>query len=226
MSRGSENSRSQRGSEHQSSPADPWWGDLEDINEWSDQTHAGERAPGSPMRRIPVSQVRERLRPAMQAVQHRRRGVRVPRFGQLSAHGRRRLIIGGWASIALLGFACSFGVITLNNIVIRRSAELGQLEKQRKDLRSANAMISAEAARLAAPPLVTAKARKQLKMVTPVEMPQFIWQDPRNQTITPQMRRMMERRAARRAARAAARTAQHATVTPASSSLSTTERVQ
>jgi cell division protein FtsL len=202
--------------------ADPWWGDLmgehtseppaavEAPGSASGASRSAERAPGSPLQRIPLPL---RPRSSTPASSSHRKGPRRRSSGRwirrvASRPRSRRAVISALALLIVgVGFACSVGVITLNNVVIKRSAELGRLEKQRKHLRSENALISAEVARLAAPPVVTARARKQLKMVSPEEMPAFIWQDPRNQTITPQMRRRMERRAAQQAARRAARLA-------------------
>ena len=209
---------STRPNEHASS-ADPWWGVIDDEQQPAPEAvRESARQSGAPMQRIPVREVRQRLQPiaeqSSRVVETVRssRAVKRARSMRVSDRARRIMVIASGVLVVLLGFACSFGVITLNNIVIKRSAELGKLEKQRKDLRSENALISADVARLAAPPLVTAKARKKLKMVTPSEMPQFIWEDPRNQTITPQMRVMMARRVANRLARqqAAAEAAQAA----------------
>jgi len=85
------------------------------------------------------------------------------------------------AVVAVL--SCAVGVIMLNNLVIRRSAELGRLENQRRTLRTENAMMAADIAKLSAPPRVAHLARKRLGMQPGEQMATFIYLDPANRPV-------------------------------------------
>jgi cell division protein FtsL len=111
----------------------------------------------------------------------------------------RRLLIGLFTTVVVVtAVACSVFVIMLNNIVIERSAELGELDHKRRELRTENAQIAADIARLSAPPRVRRLAVKRLKMQAAPRMARFIYLDPGNQPMTAARRRLLERRAARR----------------------------
>lgn len=209
-----------------SAPADPWFGDLDAASassstaDWSadddapaverdlaEPLRAARRLAGSPMRRPPLrrsdpdrDQRARELRAQRTSPSPARRA-----WGMVRSHHRfhrtRRLVVGG--GLVALIVACSVGVIMLNNVVIRRSAELGRLEHSRKQLRTENALLGARIARLGAPPRIAALARRRLGMERPVKMPPFIWLDPNNRPITEQDRRRAARRAARRARAAA-----------------------
>lgn len=129
---------------------------------------------------------------------------RVARSERLRRITRRALIF----SVILVAFTCSVGVITLNNLVIRRSAELGKLEDKRRQLRTENALIAGEIAQLSAPPRVARIARKKLGMQPAQTMPPFIYLDPANRPVTDaEVRRRLARAEAAARARREARTA-------------------
>jgi cell division protein FtsL len=86
--------------------------------------------------------------------------------------------------VLLIGTASSVGVIMLNNLVIKRSAELGRLETERRTLRTSNALMGAEIAKLSAPPRITQTARKKLGMVHPPQVAKFIYIDDAHKPVT------------------------------------------
>jgi cell division protein FtsL len=88
-------------------------------------------------------------------------------------------------SIVLTFLACSVGVILINNVVIGRTAELGKLDTQRRELRRDNALLGAEEARLAQPSIVVKQAARKLGMVQAPELPQFIFVEPGSHQLTP-----------------------------------------
>lgn len=107
-------------------------------------------------------------------------------------------LVVGAVGISIVGW--SLGVILLNNIVIQRSAELGSLEKERRILRTENALLSAEAARLSAPPRVIARARVRLGMIENKTMPRFLYLDPANRPAAIQQASAVQTAAAKAAA--------------------------
>lgn len=112
----------------------------------------------------------------------------------------------------VLVVGCAVLVIMLNNVIIKRTNELGELDRSRRQLRTDNALLAAEIARLSAPPRVVRLARKQLGMVPSETMARFIYLDPANQPMTEERRRRIARRA-RRQRRAALLGQQAAQVT-------------
>jgi cell division protein FtsL len=100
--------------------------------------------------------------------------------------------------LIVLMISIAVGVITLNNLVISRSAELGQLDTERRDLRIRNAMLGADIARLAAPPRIVKRARKDLGMAPPDSMASFVYLNPANRSLTPRQRARLEARRERR----------------------------
>lgn len=102
----------------------------------------------------------------------------------------RRLAIRAAVVLAVLTvLACSVGVILINNLVIGRTAELGELDDRRRELRRDNALLGAKAARLSSPDVVFRRATKELGMVRTEEVPQFIWLVPGSHELTPLQRR-------------------------------------
>lgn len=99
--------------------------------------------------------------------------------------------------------ACSVGVILINNVVIGRSAELGELDDARRELRRENALLSARAARLSSPDVVFRRATRELGMVSTDDVPQFIYLVPGSRTLTPWQRRRVAARVQMQQARAA-----------------------
>lgn len=185
--------------------ADPWWGDPQP---------AAVEAPGS------AATARPRRRPA----RRRRTGIGWRLLGLLAAPlvagGRRlrrsprvrRLAVRGAVVLLVLTFlACSVGVILINNVVIGRTAELGELDDRRRELRRENALLGAEAARLSAPFVVFRRAERDLGMVRTSDLPQFIYLDPHSRTLTPFQRARVAAAAERRRRLLAQREAQGAT---------------
>lgn len=99
--------------------------------------------------------------------------------------------------------ACSVGVILINNVVIGRSAELGELDDRRRELRRDNALLSAQAARLSSPDVVFRRATRELGMVPTDDVPQFIYLVPGSRTLTPLQRQRVAARVQRQRAAAA-----------------------
>jgi hypothetical protein len=95
-------------------------------------------------------------------------------------------------------------VILINNVVIGRTAELGKLDTQRRELRRDNAVLGARAARLRARPVIAAKATRKLGMIRTPTVPDFIFLQPGSRTLTDQQIQLTLRRQAAARARAAA----------------------
>jgi hypothetical protein len=99
--------------------------------------------------------------------------------------------------------ACSVGVILINNVVIGRTAELGELDDRRRELRRDNALLGAQAARLSSPDVVFRRASRELGMVPTEDVPQFIYLVPGSRTLTPLQRQRVAARVQRQRAAAA-----------------------
>lgn len=139
--------------------------------------------------------VRRRFRPIRAVVAF------VVHRSRVSYRFRRFTLSLGVLLAVVLSLGCAVGVIMLNNIVIQRSAELGELEHARRILRTENALAAADIARLSAPPRIARRARRDLGMTKSPEMARFIYLDPANRPMTPERRRRIERQAAVQAAR-------------------------
>lgn len=202
--------------------ADPWWGIEEPV--------VPAPAPVQPPRRRASRSRRGRGGTAARAGtgwvllglvlapldMFRRLVQRSPRL--------RRLLLRVVVVLAVLTvLACSVGVILINNVVIGRTAELGRLEDRRRELRRANAVLGAQAARLESPELVRRLATEELGMVPTSEVPQFVYLFDGSRTITPFQRRRIAARAAQRRREAAA-TAQAAAATPTATPEEATSR--
>jgi cell division protein FtsL len=72
----------------------------------------------------------------------------------------------------------ALGVITLNNLVIERSAELGRLDDSRREFRTKNALLSAKIAKLGAPPRIVRIAKKRFGMQPTAHVASFIYLEP------------------------------------------------
>ena len=197
---------------------DPWWGDLESHPVVERVKAAGRKSVITPTRRA--------VRRATPASKPTSLGARVvteiTRSARNSHRFRRAVVVTGIAAIVLFGLTCSVGVIMLNNLVIRRSAELDSLDNSRKKLRTDNAKLSADNARLSAPPRVSALAQKRLGMIPSLKMPEFIFLDPDNNPTQPAGNgRRRRRAAAAAAARANVPTARYQAATGASASSTT-----
>jgi len=169
--------------------SEPWWGAA--LAEPTPSTPAaGRRRPAAAsVKPLPLP-VRILLAPLRWLVQ----------IALRSSFGRRLLRRAVVALAILLVLAGSGGVILLNNLVIGRTAELGELSDRRRELRRDNALLGAEAARLAAGPVVIRRASRELGMVRPAEMPRFTYLFEGSRTLTPlQRRRVMARNARLRA---------------------------
>jgi cell division protein FtsL len=125
----------------------------------------------------PRSTRRRQLTPMQRLMRNRR-------FRTLTRRGVISLMV-----LALI--ACSVGVIALNNLVIKRSAELGRLDDERRQLRTDNALLAADIARLSAPPRITQLARTELGMRPSDQMARFIYLDPANAPPRKQRRQRM-----------------------------------
>ena len=98
------------------------------------------------------------------------------------------------ALVAVIGGAV--GVILVNNLVISRSAELGKLDQERRDLQRDNAILGAKTAKQSANQVVMARAHKQLGMVENPSVPAYIYLEPCSHPLTAAQRASLARRAA------------------------------
>lgn len=153
------------------------WPDVE-----SDDIMPFELEPQAPGGDTPV----KRRRPGATAMQ------------QVLAHHRVRTVTFWLAVLGAVGvvFGIALGTITLNNMVIERSVELGKLDEARRTFRTRNAILSADIAKLSAPPRILRRARKRLKMQPSPEMAQFIYLDPSN---NPRTRKRQQAESAKQA---------------------------
>lgn len=206
------------------SGADPWWG-------------PDERAPA------PVFDERASAPAARGTAPRRRGGERRTGFARVGwlvvgllvapIDVLRRLLVRSprlrsWAIrfVVVLSIltvlACSVGVILINNVVIGRTAELGELDDRRRELRRDNALLGARAARLSSPDVVFRRATRELGMVPTDDVPQFIYLVPGSRTLTPLQRQRVAARVQRQRA-AAAKTAAAKTAARNQATPTTTE---
>ena len=94
------------------------------------------------------------------------------------ARYRRAMIVAMVGACILAAIGCAAGVISLNNVILTRSVELGRLDEARRTYRTDNARMSAEIARLSAPPRIVTQAKRKLGMQTAGEMATFIGLNP------------------------------------------------
>ena len=191
--------------------ADPWWGDDVPASRPA-LDPAAARAGRRPSSSVGSSRPKAgRLRQVvgllltvllLPITMLRRLLARSPRLRWLAT--RLAVVL---AVVAVL--ACSVGVILINNVVIGRSAELGELDERRRELRRDNALLAAEAARLSSPDVVFRRATRELGMERTQDVPQFMYLIPGSHALTPWQRQQRADALARK--RAAAR----ATATPA-----------
>ncbi len=151
------------------SDADPWWSAMSEsaaaIRPDRDLNVSQAVMPNFESRR----NARRRRREASLKV----RIFRSKKFRQI----RKRTMIALMLATFVSGCV---SVIMLNNLVISRSVELGELDSERRELRTDNALLSAEIARLSAPPRVAKEARKKLGMQPSPVMARFIYLDEAN----------------------------------------------
>ncbi|MBC7644282.1 MAG: cell division protein FtsL [Thermoleophilia bacterium] len=203
---------------------DPWWGDLDPQRVAERVTTVTGDAPITP--RAPA---RRPVRAPRSTGGGKSFGARVATEISRSArnnHRFRRIMVATVITlIVIFGLSCSVGVIMLNNLVIRRSAELDSLDTSRKKFRTDNAKLSADNARLSSPPRVTALARKRLGMIPAMKMAQFIFLDQDNSPAAPvrnrRRRLLLQRERAAEAARVNATTARYQEATGSTSTPTT-----
>lgn len=173
---------------HHQSDADPWWGEppparADAVVPPADGRGRGRRAPrerdglGWTLLRLLVAPMRLAGARIRQSPRMRRLGVRL--------------------AVVMLVFAflaCSVGVILINNVVMGRTAELGELDDRRRELRRDNALLGAKAARLSASAVVRRRAERDLGMEPARELPQFIYLDPGSRRLTPLQRQRVANR--------------------------------
>jgi hypothetical protein len=187
--------------------ADPWWGEPE-------PTVAA--APGV---EVPV-RGRRRVRRARSGLGWTLLGLAVAplllltRFVARTPRLRRAFLRLVLVAVVLLFLAGSVGVILINNVVIGRTAELGKLDSQRRELRRDNAILGAESAKLLQPNVVFSRAAKDLGMKRSPTLPQFVYIDPSSHQLTQYQRNLRAARRAR-AVQGTAATAAPATTAPA-----------
>lgn len=133
-------------------------------------TRAGARGRGAGRRAVPAVT--------------RTRGLveRAIALADADARYRRAMIIAMFGVCILTAVGCAAGVIALNNVILTRSVELGRLDEARRTYRTDNARMSAEIARLSAPPRIVTQAKRKLGMQTAAEMATFIGLNPEERT--------------------------------------------
>lgn len=176
--------------------ADPWWSDPQPTLADVDVPQA------APRRR---RQVQTRTSPGWTILRLLVAPLRIV-AGHASRSPRvRRLALRLAVVLVVVTFlACSVGVILINNVVIGRTAELGELDDRRRELRRENALLGAESAQLSAPPVVVRRAERDLGMVRAHDLPQFIYLVPASRALTDFQRMRVASRAERLRLRAAA----------------------
>lgn len=162
--------------------ADPWWGEELPLPAETRPTRPPAAAP--PRRHWTIAVLRW---PVAFAAGRVRRSPRLRR-------AFTRLVV-TLVAVSIVGGAV--GVILLNNVVIRRTAELGELDDRRRELRRENAVLAATASRLSAPPRIVNSARTRLGMAQAAQMPKFIYLDGCSRTLTPLQRQRVAARATR-----------------------------
>lgn len=174
------------------SKADAWWDDLisdERAARSVMQSPVVAVATGGPSEEGPTRMRVPRIRDMIGSVL---RLLPLPgtRRGRRQRHERRRLSAVALIAIVLLtGSICSVGVIMLNNVVIKRSAELGRLETERRTLRTENALLAADIAKLSAPPRIAQIARKKLGMTAPASIASFMYIDESHKPVSDEWKR-------------------------------------
>lgn len=122
-------------------------------------------------------------------------------FGRLLRRSPRlRRVVMRLAVVAaiLAVLTCSVGVILINNVVIGRTAELGELEDRRRELRRDNAVLGAQAAGLETPGIVYRRATRDLGMVRTENVPEFVYLYDASRMLTEHRRRRLAAAAAKR----------------------------
>lgn len=177
-------SSSMRRSGREDIDADPWWGD----GAAQPATTTAKARPRTPRtgRRTGIGWIL--LGIVVAPLDLLRRLVR------RSPRVRRLLVRVAVLGVILVILACSVGVILINNVVIGRTAELGELDDRRRELRRDNAVLGARAARLEAAEVVYRRA-KELGMVRTGEVPEFVYLYDASRTLTNRQRLRVAQRA-------------------------------
>lgn len=182
--------------------ADPWWGDADlsgtplvirepVATDPLVAPRARTRTRGR-RRRIPVW-VRMLVLPIVLV------GAAFRRWPRLRRIALRLALVGAVMAVV----SGSVGVILLNNVVIRRTAELGKLDEERRELRRDNAVLGANAAKGSSQATVVRRAQR-MGMVRSGVAPTYTYLDPASAELTPALRAKRAQIAAARRARAAA----------------------
>lgn len=122
-------------------------------------------------------------------------------FGRLvrrSPRLRRIMVRLAVVAAILVVLTCSVGVILINNVVIGRTAELGELEDRRRELRRDNAVLGAQAAGLETPGIVYRRATRDLGMVRTESVPEFVYLYDASRMLTEHRRQRIAAAAAER----------------------------
>lgn len=178
--------------------ADPWWAD--DAPVVAAPVPSGDSAAARPAR--PRRRTERSVRPLwlrLLTLPLTLLGTwirRSPRLRSLLL----RLVVVGIITVVVGG---AVGVVLLNNVVMRRTAELGRLDNERRELRRDNAMLGAEAAGKSSQAQVVRRAERDLGMVRASGAPTYTYLEPSSVGLTPYLRALRARKAAA-AARAAA----------------------
>jgi len=167
---------------HDDAVADPWWGTDDSLSQtgaFDILSPAAAPARPAPGRRRPA----RRKRPLVLRL------LALPLT--LVADGMRRsdrfrTLVRRFSVLVVLGCVIggAVGIILVNNLVISRSAELGELDQERRDLQRDNAILYAETAKLSAPQVIMLRARKTLGMIESPTIPDYIYLEPCSHQLT------------------------------------------
>jgi cell division protein FtsB len=106
--------------------------------------------------------------------------------------------------VVAVGIAGSVGVILLNNVVIHRTAELGKLDQERRELRRDNAVLDAQAAVKSSQTVISRRAERELGMRRSGAASTYTYLDPHSSDLVAKQKATLAARARARARQQAA----------------------
>ncbi|MCW2950144.1 MAG: hypothetical protein JWN41_1157 [Thermoleophilia bacterium] len=151
---------------------DPWWGFDETLD--ANATATAATASAAARRRAGAGRAKRPLWLRLLTAPLTLLGRQMQRSARVRSWVKRIVVLG--ALLCIIGGAV--GVILLNNLVISRSATLGRLDQERRDLQRENAVLGARTAQLSAPQLVMRRANTELGMIESPTVPNYIYLQP------------------------------------------------
>lgn len=171
--------------------ADPWWGNANSDHDSAPRDRSNSERQLSNSKKTKRSRGRKRSGVGWFVLAL----LLAPLIGihRLVARSQRLRRLCMWLAVVitvLFVLASSVGVILINNVVVGRTVELGELEDARRELRRDNALLGAQKARLEAPDVVYRRARA-IGMVATTEVPDFIYLYGDSRTMNARQRRQV-----------------------------------